>query len=295
MIYSIRHLTEYTYEAPVASAVLALRLVPRDNRSQRLLEHRIEIEPPPGLAWRENDFYGNAVDFTRIDETHTALLIKSSVVVEMNPPPPLLIPDADWADVAADTLVDRDFSGLAPAHFLFPSPRVALSESVTGYARQSFPPGRGIVESCRDLVARIKADFRYQPETTTISTPLFDAFTQRRGVCQDFAHIMIGGLRGLGLPAAYVSGYLRTTPPPGKARLQGADATHAWVSVWGGAHIGWINFDPTNGMQTAGEHVILAVGRDFSDVSPVYGVFVGSGDNTLRVEVDVVPLSETVS
>ena len=146
-------------------------------------------------------------------------------------------------------LSSRDLSGTAPAHFMFASPRIQLSPDVTRYARDSFPPGRGILEASRDLIRRIRADFDYEPETTDINTPLAQAFAERHGVCQDFAHVMIAGLRGLGLPAAYVSGYLRTIPPPGKPRLQGADATHAWVSVWCGASDGWHGFDPTNAIE----------------------------------------------
>ena len=147
-----------------------------------------------------------------------------------------------------------------------------------------------MVASASDLMRRLNQDFAYDSKATEISTPLGDVFAKRRGVCQDFAHIMISGLRGLGLPAAYVSGYLRTTPLPGKPRLQGADATHAWVSVWCGADIGWIGLDPTNDLMVGSDHVVLAVGRDYTDVSPVDGIIVGSRKQKLTVEVDVVPV-----
>jgi transglutaminase-like putative cysteine protease len=293
VIYSIRHLTTYTYEAPVASATMVLRLRPRSDQSQRVIDYKVEIEPRPDRTRENTDFFRNAVAFATIEAPHTELQIKSSVQVEVQPAAPLLIPDAGWTNVAADALQARELSPSAPAHFLFASPRIALSASITDYVRKSFTAKSGIVECCRDLLVRMKADFEYKPQTTDISTPLSEVFLQRRGVCQDFAHLMISGLRGLGVPAAYVSGYLRTKPPPGKERLQGADATHAWVSVWGGPHIGWIGFDPTNAVQTAEDHITLAVGRDFSDVSPVYGVFVGSGENRLRVAVDVVPVTDT--
>jgi transglutaminase-like putative cysteine protease len=151
----------------------------------------------------------------------------------------------------------------------------------------SFAPGKGIVVGAVDLMHRIRNDFKYDPKATVISTPLKEVFEKRHGVCQDFAHVMIAGLRGLGLPAAYVSGYLRTIPPPGKPRLQGADATHAWVSVWCGDEIGWVGFDPTNDLLVENDHIILAVGRDFSDVSPVDGIIVGSRKQKLAVAVDV--------
>jgi transglutaminase-like putative cysteine protease len=165
-----------------------------------------------------------------------------------------------------------------------------LSADVTRYVRDSFQKGRGIFDACRELISRIRKDFTYESEATEIQTPLAQAFAQRRGVCQDFAHIMIAGLRGLELPAAYVSGYIRTIPPPGKARLEGADASHAWVSVWCGPDTGWLGFDPTNAIEALNDHIALAVGRDYSDVSPVYGVFVGSGTKGLEVEVDVIPV-----
>jgi transglutaminase-like putative cysteine protease len=154
----------------------------------------------------------------------------------------------------------------------------------------SFAPGTGILAGSVDLMHRIRRDFKYDPKATVISTPLKEVFEKRHGVCQDFAHVMIAGLRGLGLPAAYVSGYLRTIPPPGKPRLQGADATHAWVSVWCGAELGWVGFDPTNDIMIENDHIVLAVGRDFSDVSPVDGIIAGSRKQKLGVAVDVLPV-----
>ena len=176
---------------------------------------------------------------------------------------------------------------MSPVGYVFASSLVPVQPSVTAYAAASFAPGSGIVAGAADLMRRIRSDFRYDPKATVISTPLHEVFEKRHGVCQDFAHVMIAGLRGLGLPAAYVSGYLRTIPPAGQPRLQGADATHAWVSVWCGAGIGWIGFDPTNDLIVASDHIILAVGRDFSDVSPVDGIIVGSRKQKLGVAVDV--------
>lgn len=289
MIYNIRHLTNYSYESTVASATLALRVTPRDDVAQCCLEHKLYVVPTPASVTSEHDFYGNSVNVVSIDASHSELSIEAVAQVEIGQRPALPVPDLEWEAVATAALVQRDLSAKAPAHFLFASPRVELSDDVTGYARESFHQGRAIVGACCELIRRIKSDFIYQPETTEIWTPLVQTFAQRRGVCQDFAHIMIAGLRGLGLSAAYVSGYIRTFPPPGQKRLAGADATHAWVSVWCGVDNGWVGFDPTNGMQTADAHIALAVGRDFSDVSPIYGVFVGSGANKLNVEVDVTP------
>ena len=291
MIYKIRHLTAYSYDLPVASAKLVLRVTPREEAGQHCIEHALNILPQPLSVSTQHDFYGNAVNVVIIDTPHTELSIEAKSTVELTRDAALTISGPQWEAVANEALVLRDLSGLAPAHFLFASQRVALSLDVTRYARDSFQPGRGIVEACRDLIRRIKKEFAYEPEATEISTPLAQAFSERHGVCQDFAHIMIAGLRGLGLPAAYVSGYIRTIPPPGEKRLEGADATHAWVSVWCGAAIGWVGFDPTNAIQAGNDHIALAVGRDFSDVSPVYGVFVGSGANELEVEVDVIPVA----
>jgi transglutaminase-like putative cysteine protease len=291
VIYNIRHLTAYTYDRTVASARLVLRVTPRDEAGQRRIAHALNIMPLPLSVDTENDFYGNVVNVVTIDTAHEELTIEATSTVELTHQAALPLAGEPWENVSSAALISRDLTGAAPAHFMFASPRIQLSLDVTRYARESFKPGRGILEASRDLIRRIKADFDYEPETTDINTPLAQAFNQRHGVCQDFAHIMIAGLRGLGLPAAYVSGYIRTIPPPGEKRLEGADATHAWVSVWCGASDGWLGFDPTNAIDVGNDHIALAVGRDFSDVSPVYGVFVGSGGNELEVEVDVVPVT----
>ncbi len=290
MIYRVRHLTAYSYDTPVASATLALRVTPLDGATQRTIAHKVDVSPAPASVVFERDFFGNAVNVVTIEESHTELSIDATADVEVSYGAPPAGPGPAWEQVADLALHAHDMSPRAPAHFMFASPRIQLSPDVTRYAQQSFAKGRGIIEAARDLMTRIKREFAYEPESTEIWTPLQQAFAARRGVCQDFAHIMIAGLRGLGVPAAYVSGYLRTVPPPGKERLEGADATHAWVSVWCGPDHGWLGFDPTNAIDTGNDHIALAIGRDFSDVSPVYGVFVGSGANELRVEVDVIPM-----
>jgi len=289
VIYNVRHLTAYHYDLPVGAARLALRITPRDEDGQHCSRQDLRIAPLPESVTAEHDFYGNVVNIVTIETPHTELSIESTARVEVSREA-CGTPGPQWQSVAEAALADRDLSRSAPVHFLFPSPRIELSADVTRYTRDSFPPGRGIVDACRELIRRIRGDFVYEAEATGIATPLTQAFAQRRGVCQDFAHIMIAGLRGLGLPAAYVSGYIRTIPPPGEKRLEGADATHAWVSVWCGPQAGWFGFDPTNAIEALNDHIALAVGRDFSDVSPVYGVFVGSGANELDVEVDVIPV-----
>jgi transglutaminase-like putative cysteine protease len=291
VIYKIRHLTAYSNDSPVASAKLALRVTPREEAGQHCIEHGLNILPVPMSVASEHDFYGNVVNVVIIDTPHTELSIEATSTVEVTHGAAPTIAGVEWETVANEALSRRDLSGAAPAHFLFASPRVELSADVTRYVHDSFRQGRGIIDASRELIRRIKGDFAFESKATEISTPLAQAFAERHGVCQDFAHIMIAGLRGLGLPAAYVSGYIRTIPPPGKKRLEGADATHAWVSVWCGPDIGWVGFDPTNAIEAANDHIVLAIGRDYSDVSPVYGVFVGSGVSELKVEVDVIPVA----
>jgi transglutaminase-like putative cysteine protease len=291
VIYKTRHLTAYSYASPVAFAKLALRVTPREELGQHCIEHGLNILSLPVSVAVEHDFYGNVVNVVIIDTPHTELSIEATSLVEVTHETAPSISGLPWETVANEALSRRDLSAAAPAHFMFSSPRIEITADVTRYARDSFRLGRGIFDASRELIRRIKNDFAYEPEATEISTPLARAFSERRGVCQDFAHIMIAGMRGLGLSAAYVSGYIRTVPPPEKKRLEGADATHAWVSVWCGAYDGWVGFDPTNAIEVAIDHIALAVGRDFSDVSPVYGVFVGSGANELEVEVDVIPVA----
>ena len=288
MIYDIRHVTTYAYESPVSFARCSLRLEPRTGDGQQLVSHSVEIRPRPAERTVRRDFFGTHTESVLIETAHKNLRIDSrsrvSVsrqVLERTAPSP------SWEDIRDVAFEANSLGPSSPAGYVFASSLVPVQAPVTAYAAASFPPGCGIVAGSVDLMHRIRTEFRYDPKATVISTPLAEVFEKRHGVCQDFAHVMIAGLRGLGLPAAYVSGYLRTYPPPGQPRLQGADATHAWVSVWCGAAIGWIGFDPTNDLVVGNDHIILAVGRDFSDVSPVDGIIVGSRKQKLGVAVDV--------
>ncbi len=274
MIYDIRHVTTYAYESPVSFARCSLRLEPRTGDGQQLVSHSVEIRPRTAERTVRRDFFG----------THTENVLIETVlrqVLERTAPSP------PWEDVRDVAFEATSLGPSSPVGYVFASSLVPVQAPVTAYAATSFPPGCGIVAGAVDLMHRIRTEFRYDPKATVISTPLAEVFEKRHGVCQDFAHVMIAGLRGLGLPAAYVSGYLRTIPPPGQPRLQGADATHAWVSVWCGAAIGWIGFDPTNDLLVGNDHIILAIARDFSDVSPVDGIIVGSRKQKLGVAVDV--------
>ncbi len=291
MIYDVRHVTRYSYEMRVASSKLALRLMPRDGGGQQCIEHALLIEPQPRAISTERDFFGNHVTIASIDTGLLDLSIDARSRVKVDRPEgPASGKSPDWQAVAEAALNEIAIVSSAPVHYMFRSPRVMLSKDVTAYAAQSFHPSRPIADATRELAKRIRGDFKYVPESTEISTPLEQAFVQRSGVCQDFAHIMIAGLRGLGIPAAYVSGYIRTITAPGQKRLEGADASHAWVSVWCGREIGWLGIDPTNAIDVGNDHIDVAVGRDFSDVSPIHGVFVGSGETKLDVGVDVIPV-----
>jgi transglutaminase-like putative cysteine protease len=288
VIYDIRHVTTYNYESPVSFARCSLRLQPISSPGQQLMSHSVEIKPAAASRNTRTDFFGTPTETVLIENPHRLLRIdsKSRVYVERSAPGRGDDSPA-WEHVREASFDSSDLSAASPIGYVFASPLVPILDSVTAYAAVSFADGRGILEGAVDLMHRIRTEFKYDPKATVISTPLQEVLSMRHGVCQDFAHIMISGMRGLGLPAAYVSGYLRTIPPPGKARLQGADATHAWVSVWCGKQLGWVGFDPTNDILVENDHIILAVGRDFSDVSPVDGVIVGSRKQKLAVAVDV--------
>ena len=293
MIYDIRHVTTYNYESPVSFARCSLRLEPISSPGQQLVSHHVEIKPGPASRTTRADFFGTATETILIETPHRTLRIdsRSRVYVERAVPgrgddsPP-------WESVREASFKSADLGAASPIGYVFASPLVPMVADVTAYAAISFTPGRGILEASVDLMHRIRTEFKYDPKATVISTPLQEVLDKRHGVCQDFAHIMIAGLRGLGLPASYVSGYLRTIPPPGQKRLQGADATHAWASVWCGKQLGWVGFDPTNDILVENDHIILAVGRDFSDVSPVDGVIIGARKQKLAVAVDVLLVDE---
>jgi transglutaminase-like putative cysteine protease len=288
VIYDIRHVTSYSYESPVNFARCSLRLEPRSGGGQELLSHSVDIRPRPTDRTARRDFFGTHTENILIEKPHRNLRIdsRSRVSVARN------APGRDgqsrpWESVRDLALQATSLGPVSPVGYVFASPLVPVLAAITSYASASFTPGGGILAGVVDLMHRIRTDFRYDRKATVISTPLNEVFEKRHGVCQDFAHVMIAGLRGLGLPAAYVSGYLRTVPPPGRPRLQGADATHAWVSVWCGEGLGWIGFDPTNDILVENDHIVLALGRDFSDVSPVDGIIVGSHKQKLNVAVDV--------
>ncbi len=239
------------------------------------------------------DFFGNRATSFSILEAHHGLSVTATSLVDVSGPTALEETSSPrWEDVRDTLRRDATPGGLASYQFVFDSPRISSSKPLRSFAQESFPPKRPIVEAALDLTARIHEQFAYDPKATSVNTPLEDVFSNRRGVCQDFAHIEIGCLRSLGLASRYVSGYLRTIPPPGKPRLVGADASHAWLSVYCG-ELGWIDFDPTNNVIPKSDHISVAWGRDYSDVCPIRGAFVGGGQHSMTVSVDVEPLDMT--
>lgn len=291
MIYDVRHITTYDYSRQVPFARCVMRLLPRDGSGQSVQSSELLITPRPAERSDAPCFFGNRMTMATIASPHHELKVemRARVVVE-RPAPPHPGLTRGWEEVAALALASCSLAPASPAHHLYPSRLVPEVASVIAYARESFGARRPVLEAASELMARIRRDFAYDPGATEVSTPLAEAFARRHGVCQDFAHIMIAGLRGLGLPAAYVSGYIRTIPPPGQRRLEGADASHAWALLWCGPETGWIGLDPTNDLIVADDHIVTAIGRDYADVAPLDGVVIGPGSQQIGVAVDVIPV-----
>jgi transglutaminase-like putative cysteine protease len=289
--FDITHTTTYDYRAPVTVAHHLLRLAPRRFPRQFQLAHSLGITPA-AAATRHIDYFGNEVVFAGIEGAHRQLCVSARSQVAVAP---AFIPDPAetpaWEVVRNLCLADLSEPVLDASEFTFASPLVPLEPAFRTYAAESFPAGRPILEGVLELSARIHREFEFDATATTVSTPLAQVLERRRGVCQDFAHFMIACLRSLGLPARYVSGYLETLPPPGHAKLIGADASHAWVAFFCPG-LGWMDVDPTNNLLPSMQHITLGWGRDYGDVSPIRGVLVGGDEHTLTVAVDVVALGE---
>ena len=289
MRYEVTHGTHYTYAHEVSVSHHVARLTPRALPRQQCLECELQVEPTPALAHRRDDYFGNLATFLTVEGPHSQLLITARSVVEVTSPS-LPIPSETPAwEVVRGLCREGEEGAVEGSEFVFRSPLIPSRAEFADYANSSFVAGRPILESVVDLTARIFREFKFDPKATTVATPLEQVLKERRGVCQDFAHFQIACLRSLGLPARYVSGYLETLPPPGKPKLVGADASHAWVQAWC-AGAGWIDVDPTNNVLPTDRHITVAWGRDFSDVSPIRGVIVGGGDHELKVAVDVAPV-----
>jgi transglutaminase-like putative cysteine protease len=291
MIYNISHRTTYEYSDTVSLSQHFLRLRPRQLPLQDCSAHETRILPAPSSTDNRTDYFGNRVTFITVEVPHQKLeIISESRVSILQSSPPNASETPSWNSVRDLARGAQIGSSLEASEFIFDSPLIKVSEPLAEYAASSFPKGRPILEAVRDLTQRIHGDFKFDPKATAVSTPLEKVFQNRRGVCQDFAHVEIGCLRSLGLPARYVSGYLETDPPPGQERLAGTDASHAWISFY--CHsLGWIDIDPTNNIIPGVRHITVAHGRDYNDVSPVRGVILGAGEHKLRVAVDVVACS----
>ena len=287
----VRHATRYSYGEPVATSHHEAHLVPRDSQGALVLESSVDIQPRPIHRRERRDFFGNHTLTFSLHEPHEQLdVVATSLVDNQRPAPPDLDASPSWEAIRDQMATMRSQEGLAAYGLCFPSTRTASTRAVREYARPSFQPGRPVLQVARELTARIHRDFKYDPEATGVFTPVDEVLTDRRGVCQDFAHLQIACLRAFGLPARYVSGYLLTRPPPGHTKLVGADASHAWLSVYLPDH-GWVDFDPTNDLLPGDEHVTAAYGRDFGDVTPLKGVILGGGAHEVIVGVDVEVLS----
>ncbi|WP_431469056.1 transglutaminase family protein [Sphingosinithalassobacter sp. LHW66-3] len=293
MRYAIRHVTRFDYAEPVGFARCNLRLKPIDWPGQRLDDYRLSVEPG-GRTFPARAEAGLAhVVRLVVAAPARTLTIESAAQVYVDRLVP--VPDAGdptLGEIAALARASADASPLGPASYLFPSPLIPIDAEIAQWCAAELDPGRGALEAGIALARRIQAEFAFDTAATLVDTTPADAFRKRGGVCQDFAQIMISGLRAAGLPAAYASGYLRTLPPPGQPRLVGADATHAWVLLWCGPERGWVGLDPTNGIWMASDHVLMAVGRDYADIAPIDGIVLGSGAQRMHVSVDVEPLGD---
>jgi transglutaminase-like putative cysteine protease len=288
MRYRVEHVTRYAYGSPVELAAHMVHLRPRPRPWQTVVSESIVTAPMPARRRDSVDHFGNFVTWLFLDLPHADFAVTSESVVEVDcPPPPDPAATPAWEDVAAAA---REPAGWEAAEFQFASPMAPLNAEAKAYVERSFPAGRPVLEGLLELNERFYQEFRFRSGVTSISTTVAQVMQRREGVCQDFSHALISGLRSIGIPARYTSGYIRTKPPPGQVKRKGADQSHAWVGAWMGPEHGWIDIDPTNGIIVRDEHVLLGWGRDFSDVSPVRGVILGGGDHSVQVRVDLEPV-----
>ncbi len=292
MSLRVQHRTRFDYATRVELAAHMVHLRPRDLPWQVVTGFELRASPAPDRVSWGVDHFGNAVAWLFLDRAHDSLEILTESTVEVSPPPGQagwvrLSETPAWERVAM--LAQRPDAACEVAEFAFGSAMAPADPEARAFAAPSFPPARPVRLAVLDLMARIGREFRFQAGVTTVSTPVTRVLQLRAGVCQDFAHLMIAGLRSLGLPARYVSGYVQTRPPPGQEKLRGADQSHAWVSCWLGPAHGWLDLDPTNNLEVKDEHVWLGWGRDYADVSPVRGMLLGGGRHTLKVGVDIEP------
>jgi transglutaminase-like putative cysteine protease len=292
MTYDITHTTSYDYSDAVSLSHHLVRLRPRDLPWQRCVSSELIVQPRAALQQSHTDYFGNHTNFVTIEGSHRNLVATSrSQVMVTAAPTPEPATTLPWETVRDFNFGYRADDILEVREFIYASPEAPKTAEFREYAEPSFTSGRPILEAVLDLTDRIHRDFKFDAKATTVATPLLKFLKLRRGVCQDFAHLEIACLRAVGIPSRYVSGYLETDPPPGKTRLRGADASHAWVSFFCPGS-GWIGVDPTNNVLPSTRHITIAWGRDYGDVSPIRGVILGSGEHVLKVSVDVVPVAD---
>ena len=291
--YHVIHETSYHYDSPVSVSRQHLHLTPRDCPWQSCIAHEISIDPEPTLSLSRLDHFGNPVRQFAIEAPHASLIVRAESTIDVRPHliDGALADSLPWERAREALAYGAQPVRLEANGFLFESPYVRVKHEFAAYAKPCFTPKRPLLEAVHALMSLIHREFEFDPEATTVSTPVLKILEDKRGVCQDFAHLMLACLRSLGLSARYVSGYLLTQPPPGQPRLVGADASHAWVSVYcpdanGGR---WVDFDPTNNLLPDTQHITLAWGRDFGDVSPLRGVILGGDAHELDVAVTVTP------
>jgi transglutaminase-like putative cysteine protease len=286
MMYRLIHATTYNYANPVVLGTHFMHLLPRERPGQFIPESQLDISPPPDNRRDEIDHFGNRTTTVSVTIPHKQFVVSLSATVDvLQPAPPLPEHTLAWEAIARMAMRKAEI-----AEFCLASPLATPIPEILGYAAASFPPGRPILTGLLDLNRRLYADMKYRSGVTSTATTAAQVLKTRAGVCQDYAHLMIAALRALGLPARYVSGYLRTLPLAGEIKRRGADQSHAWISAWIGGDVGWVDFDPTNNLLVSDEHVTLAWGRDFQDVSPLRGIILGGGRHTLRVNVDLDPV-----
>ncbi len=295
MLFRVRHTTHYKYSSRVSHCYNLANVVPRDTNRQQCRKNRITVSPTPTVTHKRTDYFGNKAFHFEIQRPHTELVITADSEVEIDDRDLEL--NLDLGESYGNALELMKGTGnkavLEAREFLLNSPMVECSEALAQYARPSFNRDDTLKACVNNLTARIFSDFAYDPGFTTIATPLAEVLTHRRGVCQDFAHLQVGCLRSMGIPAKYVSGYIETLPKPGEKKLVGADATHAWVAYFSPGE-GWVEFDPTNNTLANSQHIVTAFGRDYLDVTPVKGVIFGGGEGPiLAVSVDVSRLASS--
>jgi transglutaminase-like putative cysteine protease len=285
--YRVKHITTYRYADEFASCHNQVHLIPRDTDRQICHEWALNVQPTPDVMDRHDDSWGNHVASFSLHTPSDRLRVESELEIELFPGHATPMFSRPWSEVR--DLLAGDDAPLEALPFLFESPYVAQPGELVEFAKLSFPAGRSVQDAARDLMKRIYTEFKFDPKATDVGTSVREVLARKRGVCQDFAHLMIGSLRSMGLAARYVSGYLLTDPAPGKPRLVGADASHAWASVWC-PQAGWVDYDPTNNLSPCNRHITISWGRDYGDVSPVRGVVLGGGGHEVVVEVDVAPI-----